>query len=472
MGYGPDTPGGTPGIANSVAVKFDIYNNAGEGTDSTGLYTDGASPTTPALDMTSSGVSLLSGDVFNVHTTYDGTTLTMTITDATNSSQTFTASWPINIPGTVGSNTAYVGFTGGTGGLTAIQDILDWTYVATGQPTAATPTFSPAPGSYNPGQVVTLSDTTTGAVIHCTTDGSTPTAGSPVCTTLTLNTTTTIQAIAVATGYNNSAMASGTYTINLPTAATPTFNPTPGSYNPGQVVTLSDTTTGAVIHCTTDGSTPTASSPVCTTLTLNTTTTIKAIAVATGYNNSAIASGTYTISLPTAATPTFNPAPGSYNPGQVVTLSDTTTGAVIHCTTDGSTPTASSPVCTTLTLNTTTTIKAIAVATGYNNSAVATGTYTISTTGNPFVNYRSGLQFDRLALERFRQVERNAAPTDGRRSNRGRERLLHDASEYPVVYHRFQLPVDQSQRGRNRFCDAEHRHDGARSDGWGLRLRT
>jgi hypothetical protein len=295
LGYGPDSPGGPPGIANSVAVKFDIYNNAGEGTDSTGLYTDGASPTIPALDMTSSGVSLLSGDVFNVHTTYDGTTLTMTITDAMNSSQTFTGSWAINIPGTVGSNSAYVGFTGGTGGLTAIQEILDWTYVATSQPTAATPTFSPAPGAYSPGQVVTLSDTTTGAVIHCTTDGSTPTASSPVCTTLTLNTTTTIQAIAVAAGYNSSAIASGTYTISLPTAATPTFSPTPGAYNPGQVVTLSDTTTGAVIHCTTDGSTPTASSPVCTTLTLNTTTTIKAIAVATGYNNSAVASGTYTI---------------------------------------------------------------------------------------------------------------------------------------------------------------------------------
>jgi hypothetical protein len=133
-------------------------------------------------------------------------------------------------------------------------------------------------------------------------------------------------------------------------------------------------------------------------LTLNTTTTIKAIAVAAGYNNSAVASGTYTISLPTAATPTFSPAPGAYSPGQVVTLSDTTTGAVIHCTTDGSTPTASSPVCTTLTLNTTTTIKAIAVATGYNNSAVASGTYTISANGNPYVNYASGFSSTGLAL--------------------------------------------------------------------------
>jgi hypothetical protein len=403
LGYGPDTPGGTPGIANSVALKFDIYSNAGEGTDSTGLYTNGASPTTPAKDMTSSGVSLLSGDVFNVHVTYDGTTLTMTITDATNSSQTFTASWPINIPGTVGANTAYVGFTGGTGGLTAIQEILDWTYITASQLTAATPTFSPVPGTYSSAQSVTLSDTTPGAVIHCTTDGSTPTPSSPVCTTLQVSTTTTIKAIAVAAGYNNSAVASGTYTINLPTAATPTFSPVPGTYNSAQSVTLSDTTPGAVIHCTTDGTTPTSGSPVCTTLQVSTTTTIKAIAVANGYNNSAVASGTYTINLPTAATPTFSPAPGTYNSAQSVTLSDTTPGAVIHCTMDGSTPTTSSPVCTTVQVSTTTTIKAIAVANGFNNSAVATGTYTI-TSGNPNVNYGSGFNSTGLALNSFAKL--------------------------------------------------------------------
>ncbi|MGA7765046.1 MAG: chitobiase/beta-hexosaminidase C-terminal domain-containing protein [Candidatus Sulfotelmatobacter sp.] len=233
LGYGPETPGGTPGIATSVAVKFDIYSNSGEGTDSTGLYTDGASPTTPALDMSSSGVTLLSGDVFNVHMTYNGTTLTMTITDATNSAQTFTTSWTINIPSTVGSNTAYVGFTGGTGGLTAIQEILDWTYVTTSQPTAATPTFNPAPGTYT-AQSVTLSDTTTGSVIHCTTDGSTPTAGSPVCTTLQVATTTTIKAIAVASGYNNSAVASGTYVIN--TTGNPYVNYVPGFSSTGLVL--------------------------------------------------------------------------------------------------------------------------------------------------------------------------------------------------------------------------------------------
>ena len=70
-------------IGNSVAVKFDIYNNAGEGTDSTGMYVNGAMPTVPAVDMTSSGVVLLSGDVMNVQLSYNGTTLSLSITDAT-----------------------------------------------------------------------------------------------------------------------------------------------------------------------------------------------------------------------------------------------------------------------------------------------------------------------------------------------------------------------------------------------------
>jgi hypothetical protein len=50
------------------------------------------------------------------------------LTDVSN--HTFTQSWPINIPQTVGGNTAYVGFTAGTGGSIATQDVLNWTYVA------------------------------------------------------------------------------------------------------------------------------------------------------------------------------------------------------------------------------------------------------------------------------------------------------------------------------------------------------
>ena len=84
----------------------------------------------------------------------------------------------------------------------------------------------------------------------------------------------------------------------------------------------------------------------------------------------------------TAATPTFNPASGTVASGTDVTLSDTTTGAKIYCTTDGTAPSVStSSVCTGVQINTTTTINAIAAATGFNNSAVASSTYTVS--GNP-----------------------------------------------------------------------------------------
>ncbi len=128
LGYGLNST--LPGIPKSVAIKFDLYQNSTEGINSTGLFTNGAMPAVPAIDLTPSGVNLHSGHTFNVHMTYNGTTLVMSITDATNSTKTFSASFTVDIPGTVGGPTAYVGFTGGTGGLTAIQDILTWSYAA------------------------------------------------------------------------------------------------------------------------------------------------------------------------------------------------------------------------------------------------------------------------------------------------------------------------------------------------------
>jgi hypothetical protein len=131
LGYGPDHTGGTGGIGSSVAVKFDLYNNQGEGVDSTGLYTNGVAPTNVgSINLTNTGVDLHSQDQFNVSMTYDGTTLSVTITDAT-TGKSASQSYTINIPGTVGGNTAYVGFTAGAGGLTATQDILTWTYTPT-----------------------------------------------------------------------------------------------------------------------------------------------------------------------------------------------------------------------------------------------------------------------------------------------------------------------------------------------------
>jgi fibronectin type 3 domain-containing protein len=128
LGYGPDHTGGTGGIPSSVAVKFDLYSNQGEGVNSTGLYTNGVAPTNVgAIDLTPSGLNLHSGDVFQVNMTYDGTTLSVTIQDPT-TGKSATQNYTIAIPTTVGGSTAFVGFTGGTGGLTATQDILTWTF--------------------------------------------------------------------------------------------------------------------------------------------------------------------------------------------------------------------------------------------------------------------------------------------------------------------------------------------------------
>jgi len=300
LGYGPDSPGGATNngnapIANSVAIKFDFYSNAGEGTDSTGLYQNGASPTVPAVDMTSSGVNLLSGDTMNVQLVYNGTTLTLTITDAV-AGKSFTTSWNVNIPSIVGGNTAYVGFTAGTGGSSSSQKVETWTFTSTGTgtaQTAATPMFSIAGGTYLGTQTVTLSDSTAGATIYYATNGTPSTSSTKYTGAITVAATETLEAIAVASGFNNSAVASATYTIESQVAA-PTFSPAPGSYAAAQSVTISSTA-GATIYYSTKGTPTTSSTPYTGPISVAASETIQAIAVQSGFFNSNVSSGTYTI---------------------------------------------------------------------------------------------------------------------------------------------------------------------------------
>ncbi|WP_170834962.1 PQQ-binding-like beta-propeller repeat protein [Terriglobus roseus] len=113
-------------IPNSIALKFDLYDNAGEGANSVGVYTAGNSLTGPGTVLPPD-VSLLAGHTMLAHVTYDGYTLNLLLTD-TVTGATATYRKVIDIPGTIGSNTAYVGFTGSTGGLTSTIEILDWVY--------------------------------------------------------------------------------------------------------------------------------------------------------------------------------------------------------------------------------------------------------------------------------------------------------------------------------------------------------
>jgi hypothetical protein len=89
--------------------------------------------------------------------------------------------------------------------------------------------------------------------------------------------------------------------------------------------------------------------------------------------------GNNSMSMTPAATPTFSPAPGTFSSVQNVSLSDSTPGAVIYYTLDGTVPTTSSlrysqPI----PILQTTTIRAVATASGYAMSDVATGTYMIA----------------------------------------------------------------------------------------------
>ena len=89
-------------------------------------------------------------------------------------------------------------------------------------PPAAAPTFSPSPGTYSGVQSITLSDSTPGASIYYSTNGSTPTTGSTLYVAgnpVQVSSTETLQAIATASGYTSSVVTSGTYTISAQGAA-------------------------------------------------------------------------------------------------------------------------------------------------------------------------------------------------------------------------------------------------------------
>ena len=249
--------------------------------------------------------------------------------------------------------------------------------------TVATPTFSPATGTYTSAQTVTIFDATSGATIYYTTNGSTPTTSSAVYSApITVSSSETLEAIAVKSGDTNSTVATATYTITpATTVTTPTFSVPGGTYTSAQTVSISDATSGATIYYTTNGTAPTTSSEVYSgPITVGATETLEAIAVKSGDTNSAVASAAYTITPPTTvSTPIFTPPAGTYTSTQTVSISDATSGATIYYTTNGTTPTTSSAVYAgPITVSSSETLEAIAVKSGDTNSAVASAAYTIS----------------------------------------------------------------------------------------------
>jgi hypothetical protein len=99
--------------------------------------------------------------------------------------------------------------------------LVVWLIVSNSGPSriAAVPELNPGGGAYSESQSVTISDATPQAIIHYTTDGTTPTQASAVYThpLSELPTGTTVRAIATAEGYKPSSEISGIYTWVGPT---------------------------------------------------------------------------------------------------------------------------------------------------------------------------------------------------------------------------------------------------------------
>ena len=171
-------------------------------------------------------------------------------------------------------------------------------------------TTTPASGNYDP-SVLTEQTVTLNGTVTC--PDSIDANGSSLTTTITI----TISAAGI--------------------VGAPTANPTAGAYTENQSVALASSTVGATIYYTTDGSEPTILSgvpsgttkeytaPITVTGTegQSSTTTIKAIAVQNGMQDSSVETFTYTIQIPVpkyTVTVTNGSGTGQYAQGETVTI--------------------------------------------------------------------------------------------------------------------------------------------------------
>ena len=192
--------------------------------------------------------------------------------------------------------------------------------------------------------------------------------------------------------YDAAGNRTATYDSSIP--PTTTADPKGGIYNSAQSVSLTCTDLSGSgcdkIYYTTDGTTPTTSSPVYSSpINISVTTTLKFFAKDLMGNSESVKTQTYTITYTindtTPPTTTASPTGGTYYSAQSVTLTcNDGSGSgcdKIYYTTDGTTPTTSSPVYSSpINISVTTTLKFFSTDLASNSETVKTQVYTIDTT--------------------------------------------------------------------------------------------
>ncbi len=250
----------------------------------------------------------------------------------------------------------------------------------------AAPTASKPEGAIPTGTILGLSTATPGAAIYYTTDGTSPSTQSTKYQApfMVDRNNSTIKAIAVKSGMEDSSISTFAYTV-MPQVAAPVTNRTPGAIIKDTKVTLSTSTADAKIYYTTNEDTPTTESTEFTAgIVISDSVTIKAIAVKAGMLNSEVSTFAYTVKpkakMPTASTEPEEVAPGIVLFGTKVRLASEDQGVQIHYTTDERTsPTSpegnlySSPI----TIKKNVTIRAVATGTGMETSSEASFAYTV-----------------------------------------------------------------------------------------------
>ena len=197
------------GYTNAQAIEsVDFDDNV------SGIFEKGTNNNPPKYYTTGAAIRCYGGNYFTITTSTGNLTeivLSFATGEGTNAITTDVGTYD---NGTWTGSASSVTFTiGGTSGHRRITT-FDITYSSGGQQTVATPTFSPAGGTYYDTQSVSISCTTEGAAIHYTTNGTEPTESSATYyNPLDINETTTVKAKAFKSGYTPSNVASATYTF-------------------------------------------------------------------------------------------------------------------------------------------------------------------------------------------------------------------------------------------------------------------
>jgi formylglycine-generating enzyme required for sulfatase activity len=235
------------------------------------------------------------------------------------------------------------------------------------------PVISPSGGVVTWPLSITITCATEGAIIRYTTDGTEPTAQSPLYRRFRISERSTIKAIASKNGIT-SEVAVAEFAAGQ--CANPIVSPSDGTTFDwaGQEVSIAWSGADGILRYTTDGSDPTAASQIYSgPFTIDESTIVKAKAFGDQFFDSAIVTANITRVWSYVATPTIMAASSFTGTKTDVALSCATDGAVIRYTLDGSTPNSGSTVYTgPFDVTGSCIVKAYATCFDYHDSAMAT----------------------------------------------------------------------------------------------------